>query len=102
MTGLPDDSMDFGSRHPIQLPGDDYKGAPEVHSPKHYQVFPGIQAIQIIAQTLTEEEFYGYCLGNVLKYRLRVGKKDNVDKEIGKADKYIELYNSYKHLCRVK
>lgn len=71
-----------------------------VHSPKHYSVFDGTEAIEIIASSLTQEEFRGYCFGNLLKYRLRCGKKDDVNQELSKADKYKELYKDYKHLCK--
>ena len=71
-----------------------------VNSPKHYSVFDGIEAIEIIASSMTVEMFRGYCFGNLLKYRLRVGKKDNVQQELGKADKYEELFEKYKHLCK--
>lgn len=71
-----------------------------VNSPKHYSVFDGTEAIEIIASSLTQEEFRGYCFGNLLKYRLRCGKKDDVTQELNKADKYKELYEDYKHLCK--
>ena len=70
-----------------------------VDAPAHYDVFPGTEAIQIIASTMTQEQFYGYCLGNTLKYRLRAGKKDAVDQDLAKAQKYTELYTKYNHLC---
>ena len=71
-----------------------------VHSPKHYQVFPDKEAIEIIASSMTFEQFYGYCLGNLLKYRLRIGAKDEVQQELGKSNKYKELYKKHKHLCK--
>jgi hypothetical protein len=71
-----------------------------VNSPKHYAVFEQLEAIEVIASSMTLDQFYGYCLGNILKYRLRVGGKDDVMQELGKADKYKELYEDYKHLCR--
>jgi hypothetical protein len=70
-----------------------------VNNPKHYEFFPDKEAIEIIARSCTQEQFYGYCFGNKLKYKLRVGKKDNVEQELGKADKYLELYNTHKGLC---
>lgn len=72
----------------------------EVHSPQHYQVFPDKEAIEIIASSMTTEQFYGYCLGNFLKYRLRIGAKDEVQQELGKSNKYKELYEKHKHLCK--
>jgi len=71
-----------------------------VHSPKHYAVFADVEAIEIIARSMTKEMFKGYCFGNLLKYRLRAGNKDDVKQELGKADKYKELYEKYKDLCQ--
>lgn len=70
-----------------------------VNKPKHYELFEDVEAIEVIARSLTREEFRGYCFGNLLKYRLRCGKKDNVEQELAKADKYKELYEQYKGLC---
>lgn len=71
-----------------------------VKSPSHYQFFPGVEAIEIIAASLTEEGFHGYCMGNRLKYRLRAGNKDKLEQDISKSDFYVELFNKHKHLCR--
>jgi len=59
-----------------------------VNKPNHYMTFPDMEAIDIIRLTLTPEEFAGYCKGNFLKYRLRAGKKDNLEQEIAKSDVY--------------
>jgi len=74
--------------------------AEQVHSPKHYNVLENIEAIQIIAGSMSQDMFKGYCLGNILKYRLRCGAKDDVNQELAKADKYKELFTKYKHLCK--
>lgn len=74
--------------------------AEQVHSPKHYNVLEDIEAIQIIAGSMSQDMFKGYCLGNILKYRLRCGAKDDVNQELAKADKYKELFAKYKHLCK--
>lgn len=71
-----------------------------VDKPQHYQVFPDKEAIEIIARSMTTEQFYGYCLGNFLKYRLRIGAKDEVQQELDKSNKYKELYEKHKHLCK--
>lgn len=72
-----------------------------VKSPKHYQFFPDVEAIEIIASSMTEEMFRGYCMGNRLKYRLRAGNKDKLEQDIAKSDFYIELFNKHRHLCKV-
>lgn len=73
-----------------------------VKSPSHYQLFEGIEAIEVIARSMTQEMFKGYCLGNILKYRLRAGKKSELstlEKDMAKATFYLELYTKYKGLC---
>lgn len=70
-----------------------------VNSPKHYQFFPDLEAIEVIARSMTQEQFYGYCLGNRLKYRLRAGNKDKLKQDIAKSDKYLELYYQHKGEC---
>ena len=77
--------------------------APDVvNSPAHYQFFPDVEAIEIIAASMTLDEFRGYCMGNRLKYRLRAGNKDKLEQDIAKSDKYVELFDKWKHLCQSK
>lgn len=73
-----------------------------VKQPSHYQLFEGVEAIEVIARSMTQEMFKGYCLGNILKYRLRAGKKSELatlEKDMAKATFYLELYNKHKGLC---
>ena len=72
----------------------------QIKNPKHYQILEGVESIEIIASALTEDQWKGFCLGNILKYRIRAGKKDELTQDIGKADFYEELYDMHKHLCR--
>lgn len=75
------------------------QSADAVNSPQHYQFFPDLEAIVVIARSMTQEQFYGYCLGNRLKYRLRAGNKDKLEQDIAKSDKYLELYYEHKGAC---
>ncbi len=54
----------------------------------HYELWKGTEAIDVIKQMLTEEEYKGFLKGNILKYQLRTGKKDDVSKEIEKIKDY--------------
>jgi len=63
-------------------------GEDVVNEPNHYKLFGTVEVIDIIKELLTEEEFRGYLKGNCLKYRLRAGKKDNVEQDIAKAMRY--------------
>ena len=74
--------------------------APEhdpVHNVKHYEIFKGIEAKEIIELVLTSDlaahldNYEAYCLGNLLKYRLRAGNKDKLEQDIAKAERYKEL-----------
>lgn len=70
-----------------------------VTQPKHYEFFDGVEAITIIARSMTEKQFAGYCMGNALKYRLRAGKKFNTEEDLKKADYYKELFQKHRHEC---
>ena len=79
-------------------PGED----PAVKRPSHYQVFDGLESIEVIARSMTVEQFRGFCMGNTLKYRLRAGKKSdqaNITKDLAKADFYKELFEKHKAEC---
>jgi hypothetical protein len=59
-----------------------------VHFPNHYKIAEGIEVIDIIEKSLTPEQFEGYLLGNILKYRLRAGEKGDLKEDIGKSNRY--------------
>lgn len=62
-----------------------------VDSPNHYKLRGlDIEAIDVIRGALTEDEFRGFCKGNVLKYTIREGHK-NGDEDLKKAKKYLEF-----------
>ena len=92
LTGCPN-CGNYSTQHMVYVTLD------PVNHPQHYQFFPELEAIEVIARSTTREQFYGYCLGNRLKYRLRAGNKDKLEQDIDKSDKYLELYEKYKGLC---
>jgi hypothetical protein len=61
-------------------------------SAKHYQVC-GIQPIEVMQMYLTPEEFRGYIKGNIIKYTLRFGHKDDIGKEAAKIEQYSKWLN---------
>ena len=67
----------------------------KVKSPnsKHYELWHDLEAIDIIKNTLTKDEYIGFLKGNILKYQLRLGKKDNVEKEMEKIKDYQNELN---------
>lgn len=47
-----------------------------VNRPKHYEIWDGLEAKDVVKLLLTPEEYRGWCKGNLLKYRFRAGLKD--------------------------
>lgn len=90
---------------PEVTPTDDQPSAESIEGvtkPSHYMLFDDIEAIEVIARSMTREQFKGYCLGNILKYRLRAGKKSELaylEKDMAKAGFYGELYEKHKDKC---
>ena len=70
-----------------------------VSSPNHYLKL-GYECIEIIACSLSQEAFKGYCMGNFLKYRFRMGNKDAMMQDFDKSKEYLMLYDKYMHLCK--
>lgn len=58
---------------------------------KHYQVLP-VQPIEIMQKLFSADEFRGFLWGNVIKYALRCGHKDEPVKEMEKVRQYAEWY----------
>lgn len=57
--------------------------------PERYSTESGREAIDLIRDSMSDQEFGVYCRGQALKYRLRLGKKDSPDEE--KARWYDEM-----------
>ena len=52
---------------------------------EYYKIAGFGESLKILKEVLTEEEFRGFCKGNILKYRLRAGKKTkSCDEDIKK------------------
>lgn len=108
--------MNFNAHRTLEMLRDEVNSrttteAPEVEheepikgvtKPSHYAFFDGIEAIEVIARSMTVEMFRGYCMGNMLKYRLRAGKKSELayaEKDLAKANFYAELFETHKEKC---
>jgi hypothetical protein len=81
------------SKH-VKIPEEEPVVSDAVKNPSHYKLF-GEEVIDIMMRTLTETEFKGYIKGNVLKYRLRAGKKGDTLEDISKAYQYEMMYKQY-------
>ena len=59
-----------------------------VLKPSHY-ADKEIEVIDYIEDTLTPEQYTGYCLGNVIKYISRYRKKNGIE-DLHKAQVYLD------------
>jgi len=60
---------------------------------KHYELIGGLQAIELLEGVMSLEELKSWAKGNYLKYQLRLGSKDNVQKELKKMATYKDYYD---------
>lgn len=60
-----------------------------VNNPNHYKLSCGVESIEIIKRVLGTKSFVAFCLGNILKYLIRVEKKNKLE-DYKKAAKYLE------------
>jgi len=60
---------------------------------KHHLIWGDTQSIELIEDFLSKEEYKGFLKGNILKYQLRLGKKDDVSKELKKIQDYTNELN---------
>ena len=54
---------------------------------KHY-LESVVEPIKVMEKLFTKEELKGFIKGNILKYRLRMGHKDDIQKEMDKSRVY--------------
>ena len=59
---------------------------------KHHLLWGDFESIEVIQGVLSPEEYIGFLKGQVLKYQLRLGKKDSIEKDLKKIKDYtLEL-----------
>ena len=66
-----------------------------VNSPAHYQLGGGIEAIDVIDQSV--EDPASFYRGNAIKYLLRAGKKGDARQDLEKARYYIDREINNQH-----
>lgn len=76
---------------------DAYTGETEAPSPYHDKHYNGciIEPILLMQKHLTKEQFEGFLLGNIIKYRVRAGHKDDAKKDIDKAMRYEQWLREF-------
>lgn len=76
---------------------DAYSVETEALSPYHDKHYNGciIEPILLMQKHLTSEQFEGFLLGNIIKYRVRAGHKDDAKKDIDKAMRYEQWLREF-------
>ena len=69
----------------------------EAPSPYHDKHYNGciIEPILLMQKHLTKDQFEGFLLGNIIKYRVRAGHKDDAKKDIDKAMRYEQWLREF-------
>ena len=80
--------------NPIDTPDVCCTEAPSPYHDKHYNGCI-IEPILLMQQHLTKEQFEGFLLGNIIKYRVRAGHKDDAKKDIDKAMRYEQWLREF-------
>lgn len=62
-----------------------------VNHPSHYNEGK-IECIEYIKDKFTDEELYGFCIGNAIKYITRAEHKGKKEEDLRKAIWYIDYY----------
>lgn len=60
----------------------------EEHYDEHYK--SEHQPIEVMQANMTNDELIGFLKGNIIKYALRFGRKDDTQKEAAKIKRYAE------------
>lgn len=60
----------------------------EVEKPDKHYLESVVEPIKVMEKLFTKEELKGFIKGNILKYRLRMGHKDDIQKEMDKIRVY--------------
>lgn len=78
----------FCTQEECTEPWVDGKTYDSVHAPQHY-ASQDIEPIEYMRAAMTNEEFVGYCCGNIIKYCSRWRDKNGIE-DLKKARQYLD------------
>jgi len=65
---------------------------------KHYELWTGCEAVEMMERMFNTDELIAWCKCTIMKYRLRVGKKDSIESDTKK----IKTYEDYLEFLQAK
>lgn len=63
---------------------------------KDYYKQSAMQPIEVMRSIMTNEQFEGFLIGNIVKYRMRAKYKGNYDKDMEKANVYSHWLKNHR------
>lgn len=69
-----------------------------VNSPAHYNQYP-MEVIDMLRTYFTSEEYYGFLIGNMIKYLLRADHKGQKELDLEKAEWYRKKAEEFYKEC---
>lgn len=87
-----DEEDDIMEDIPISIKELEEKGKPQTEklAEPEYYAGNGLSPLEAFKKgLLSKDEYIGFCKGNVIKYTVRAGKKENASKDIVKAIDYL-------------
>lgn len=64
----------------------------KINHPSHYNNYP-VEVIDMMISIWGKENVRNYCILNAFKYRMRAGKKDDIDQDLAKENWYLNKAN---------
>ena len=89
----------FCDEHYMQMSGDviDVAVHPLLNpNSTHYQMFDGVEAVERLEQMYSSEDLMAWSKISAMKYRLRIGHKDDSSKEVKKIRTFEDYYTYLK------
>lgn len=60
-----------------------------------------VEPIELMQKVLTEEQFIGFLMGNIIKYCLRAGHKGSKEEDLEKAQRYQNWLEEARLGCKI-
>jgi len=60
----------------------------------HYKDMP-VEPLEVMRQVMTKDEYRGFLKGNIIKYSMRAGHKENAETDADKASHYMDFLKEF-------
>ena len=81
-------TMAMAAADPVADPATDAPSSGLAADQHHYNAAGDFQPIEVMQASMPQQQFIGFLRGNVIKYTMRAGRKDDMRREIDKVIQY--------------